>query len=170
MIYMVEMNLMETDRRAEWDDWYVSHMRMLITIPGIHATQRFECLHDHPSPFVALHEVDGPEVFVSEAYKAKAGPFGTGEWRTKMNNWYRNVLDGVVHTPEVPETGLLLVVEDGAEAGVPDGLSVTWLTAVGLDKTVERRGIAVCNDGALGRAAVGKPGIRVLKPLTPRLQ
>ena len=169
MIYMVEMNLMEMDRRVEWDAWYVSHMRMLITIPGIHATQRFECLHDHPSPFVALHEVDGPEVFASDAYKATAGPFGTGEWRTKMNNWNRNVFDGLDQTPDVPEGSRLLVVEDGAEASVPAGLSVNWLTSVGLDKSVSRRGVVVCSVDQARPLEAGVPGIRVLKPLTSRL-
>ena len=169
MIYMVEMNLMEMERRVEWDAWYVSHMRMLITIPGIHATQRFECLHDHPSPFVALHEVDCPEVFESDAYKATAGPFGTGEWRTRMNNWNRNVFDGLDQTPDVPEGSRLLIVEDGAEEALPSGLSVTWLIPVGLDRSVTRRGVAVCAANLAHALEAGIPGIRVLSPLTPRL-
>ncbi len=81
MIYMVEMNLIDLSRRVEWDAWYLSHMKLLISIPGIQATQRFECLGQHPSPFVALHQVTGPDVFTSDIYRAKAGPTGTGEWR-----------------------------------------------------------------------------------------
>ena len=38
---------------------------------------------DAKAPFVALHHVDGPEFFKSDAYTNKAGPRGTGEWRTK---------------------------------------------------------------------------------------
>ena len=94
MIYMVEMALIATDRRVEWDAWYLSHMHKLISIPGIRATQRFESLSQSASPFVALHQVDGPEVFASAAYTAKAGPGGTGEWRELMTNWYRNVFAG----------------------------------------------------------------------------
>ncbi len=74
MIYMVEMALLDTARRAEWDAWYVAHQHHLLSIPGIHASQRFECIHAAASPFVALHEVDGPEVFTSDAYRASAGP------------------------------------------------------------------------------------------------
>ena len=74
MIYMVEMALIDLHRRAAWDAWYLAHMRVLISIPGIQATQRFEALAPHPSPFIALHQVAGPEVFTSGAYRAKAGP------------------------------------------------------------------------------------------------
>ena len=47
MIYMVEMALIDLSQRVEWDAWYLSHMKMLISIPGIQATQRFECLGQH---------------------------------------------------------------------------------------------------------------------------
>ena len=44
MIYMVEMNLIDRDKRKEWDNWYDEHTKMLLTFPGFHATQRFECI------------------------------------------------------------------------------------------------------------------------------
>ena len=141
---------------------------MLITIPGIHATQRFECVHKHEAPFVALHEVDGPHVFESTAYREKAGPVGTGEWRKKMNNWSRNVFDGVLETPEVPLDAHLLLIEEGAQA--PKGISVTWLDSVGLDKSVERRAIGVCHSAIKAPHISITQGIRLLKPLTPRLK
>jgi hypothetical protein len=166
MIYMVEMALIATDRRAEWDVWYLSHMHKLISIPGIHATQRFESLGPAASPFVALHQVDGPEVFTSAPYRAKAGPGGTGEWQTLMNNWHRNVFAGIDATPDVPETGALVVVEDGADAGP---LPLRWMQPVGLDRSVARRALGVVDRLADAQGLVGRPGIRVCKPLTPRL-
>lgn len=165
MIYMVEMALIDLHRRVEWDAWYLGHMHKLISIPGIHATQRFETLGSHVSPFVALHQVDGPGVFTSDAYRAKAGPEGTGEWRTRMNNWHRNVLEGLDATPDVPLEGALIVVEDGAEAPVP----VTWLTPVGLDRTIARRGLGVVARRAEADAFVGLAGVRVCVPLTKKL-
>jgi hypothetical protein len=165
MIYMVEMALIDTMRRAEWDTWYLSHMKKLLSIPGIQATQRFESLTPHASPFVALHQVTGPEVFDSEAYRAKAGPGGTGEWRERMNNWHRNVLAGIDRTPDVPMEGALVVVEDGFDAPVP----LQWAEAVGLDRSAKRRGIAVIAALADAQVLIGLPGIRVCKPLTPRL-
>ena len=169
MIYMVEMNLMEPERRAEWDAWYLAHAKMLLGFPGFHATQRFECQHDAHAPFVALHQVDGPEVFQSEPYKNQAGPTGTGEWRTKMNNWSRNLFDGIDATPTVPIDGGLLVVEDGVDGSVPDGLTVDWVRAIGLDKDVSRRGFVVTGRLDDLRPAIGRPGVRVCKPLIPRL-
>ena len=165
MIYMVEMALIDLDRRVEWDTWYLAHMKKLISIPGIQATQRFEALAPHPSPFIALHQVTGPEVFTSDAYRAKAGPGGTGEWQSRMNNWHRNVLAGVDTTPDVPMEGALVVVEDGADAPV----TLTWLNAVGLDRSVTRRAIGVVARRAEAEQLIGLAGVRVCAALTPRL-
>jgi hypothetical protein len=165
MIYMVEMALIDVARRAEWDEWYLSHMKKLISIPGIQATQRFESLAPHDSPFVALHQVTGPEVFSSAAYRANAGPGGTGEWRERMNNWHRNVLSGIDETPDVPMEGALVVVEEGTVVPLP----VRWTESVGLDRSVRRRGIAVVALRADAESLTGRPEVRVCKPLTARL-
>jgi hypothetical protein len=165
MIYLVEMALIDSERRVEWDEWYLSHMKKLISIPGIQATQRFEALAPHASPFVALHQVTGPEVFVSDAYRAKAGPGGTGEWQTRMNNWFRNVLSGIDQTPDVPMEGALVIVEEGASVPLP----VQWTESVGLDRSVRRRGLAVVALRSDAETLIGLPGVRVCKPLTPRL-
>jgi hypothetical protein len=165
MIYMVEMALIDLAHRTEWDAWYLSHMKKLISIPGIQATQRFESLTPHESPFVALHQVTGPDVFASVAYRAKAGPGGTGEWRERMNNWHRNLLAGVDHTPDVPMEGALVIVEAGI--GVP--MPVHWMKSVGLDCSVRQRGIAVVASRTDAEMLLGRSGVRVCKPLTLRL-
>ena len=169
MIYMVEMALIDIARRAQWEAWYVAHQHTLLSIPGIHASQRFETVLKTASPFVALHEVDSPEIFASPAYRAKAGPSNTGEWQAKMNNWHRNVFDGVEHTPEVSMDSRLLVVEAEGRTALPGGVRVSWMTAVGLDRSVAQRGLAVVPDAAAHRF-VGAPGVRVLKPLASRLR
>ena len=115
MIYMVEMNLIDKDRRKEWNNWYEEHTNMLLTFPGFHATQRFECMTDAKAPFVALHHVDGPEFFKSDAYTNKAGPRGTGEWRTKMNNWSRNLFQGLETTPNISFNEYLIIIEEACE-------------------------------------------------------
>jgi hypothetical protein len=165
MIYMVEMALIDLGRRVEWDAWYLSHMKKLISIPGIQATQRFESLAPHSSPFLALHQVTGPEVFTSVAYRAKAGPGGTGEWRERMNNWHRNLLSGIDQTPDVPMEGALVVVEAGISVPIP----VQWTQSIGLDHSVQQRGIAVVASRTEAAVLVGRSGVRVCKPLTPRL-
>ena len=167
MIYMVEMALLDTARRAEWDAWYVAHQHRLLSIPGFHASQRFEAIHAAESPFVALHEVDSPDIFTTPSYRAKAGPSNTGEWQAKMGHWHRNVFS-LDRTPDVPMDARLVVVEHGSST-FPDNVSVTWMEAVGLDRSVQRRGLAVMPPATADRL-VGTPGIRVLKPIGPRLR
>ena len=167
MIYMVEMALLDTARRAEWDTWYASHQHRLLSIPGFRASQRFEAIHPAPSPFVALHQVDSAHIFTGPTYKAKAGPTNTGEWQSKMNNWHRNLF-AMDRSPDVPMDARLVVVEDGGPAALGDRLAVQWMDAVGLDRSVKRRGLAVMPPTTADRL-VGTPGMRVLKPLAPRL-
>jgi hypothetical protein len=165
MIYMVEMALLETSRRTEWDAWYVAHQHRLLAIPGFRASQRFETIHPAESPFVALHEIDSADLFTSPPYRAQAGPGNTGEWQTKMGHWHRNLFDRT-HTPDVPMDARLVVVEDGA---APDGVPLTWMTAVGLDRSVPRRALAILSP-ATADALAGRPGIRVAKPIGRRLK
>ena len=167
MIYMVEMALLDTARRAEWDAWYVGHQHRLLSIPGFRASQRFEAIHPVPSPFVALHQVDSADVLTSPTYRAQAGPTNTGEWQTKMNNWHRNLF-ACDHTPDVPMDARLVVVETAGVSALPADASVTWMDAVGLDRSVPRRGLAVMPPAIADRLA-GTPGLRVLKPIGPRL-
>jgi hypothetical protein len=166
MIYMVELALLETARRAEWDAWYVAHQHRLLSIPGFRASQRFEAIHEAESPFVALHEVDSPEIFARPGYRANGGPSNTGEWQAKMGHWHRNLFDAD-HTPDVSMDLRLVVVEEGCGPALPDHVVVRWMETVGLDCTVPRRGLAVMPPGTAD-PFVGTPGIRVLKPIGAR--
>ena len=168
MIYMVEMALLDTSRRAEWDAWYVAHQHRLLSIPGFRASQRFEAIHPAPSPFVALHQIDSADVLTSPTYRVKAGPTNTGEWQTKMNNWHRNLF-ALDHTPDVAMATRLVVVETDGAAALPADTSVTWMDAVGLDRSVPRRGLAVMPP-AIADSFAGTPGLRILKPIGPRLR
>lgn len=168
MIYMVEMALLDTARRAEWDAWYVAHQRRLLSIPGFRASQRFEAIHPVPSPFVALHEVVSADVFTSSLYRAQAGPTNTGEWQTKMNNWHRNLF-ALDQTPDVPTDARLVVVETEGAASLPADAPVAWMDAVGLDRSVSRRGLAVM-PATIADHLAGLPGLRVLKPIGLRLR
>jgi hypothetical protein len=74
MIYMVEMDMNLGDREAEWHDWYIAHIKVLLTVPGFRASQRFKSLLPAPAPYLALHHVDSGAVFESPEYRAKGGP------------------------------------------------------------------------------------------------
>jgi hypothetical protein len=68
----------------------------------------------------------------------------------------------------VPMDARLVVVEEGSSPALPDRVSVRWMEAVGLDRSVPRRGLAVMPPATADRL-VGTPGIRVLKPIGARL-
>jgi hypothetical protein len=85
-----------------------------------------------------------------------------------MGHWHRNLF-GADHTPDVPMDARLVVVEEGIRRGLPQHLSVRWMEAVGLDRSVPRRGLAVMPP-ATADQFVGTPGFRVLKPIAPRLR
>ena len=148
MIYMVEMDFPHPERLQEWHDWYLAHIRILLTVPGFRASQRFEAVVDTPSRYLALHEVASAALFESEAYRSRGGPASTGEWRQLQTNWHRNLLDGLDKTPDVPTGAYLLLLRDARDAKLPPGIAVSWLRGVGLDHTIEECGLVVLNDPA----------------------
>jgi hypothetical protein len=146
MIYMVEMAFPHPARLAEWHHWYLAHIRVLLTVPGFRASQRFEAIVDNPSPYLALHEVSGPEMFESPAYRGRGGPTSVGEWHDLQTNWHRNLLDGLKNTPDVPADAHLLMLRDADNATLPNGVEPTWMRAIALDRSVERCSLTVIYD------------------------
>ena len=68
MIYLVEMDFRSPEREHDWHTWYFEHSAFLVrTIPGFSATQRFRSLTASAAPWLALHEVVGPQVFETAA-------------------------------------------------------------------------------------------------------
>ena len=101
------------------------------------------------------------------AIRAKGGPSNTGEWQAKMGHWHRNLF--VMEPPEVPMDGTSGDREESFDPALPEHVSVEWMDAVGLDRSVRRRGLTVVAPATADRF-VGVPGIRVLKPIGARLQ
>ena len=170
MIYMVEMDFRDPEREHSWHVWYLAHTTKLVrSVPGFTATQRFQAMTPTSSPWLALHEVAGPEVFESAEYKANGGPASTGEWRDKHTNWHRNVFDGWARTPDVAFDHQLLLVEGDAKP--PEGLVGQLSTgiSVGLDRTSTKRQMAVLRPGQLKASMFGMEGVRIFKPITPRI-
>jgi len=171
VIYMVEMDMRHREREAEWHAWYLAHIRVLLTVPGFRASQRFKSVLDVAAPYLALHEVDGPALFESAEYRSRGGPASTGEWRALQSNWNRNLLEGRDATPDVPSNAHLLVLEDAREVALPGGVSVDWLHAVGLDRSMTDCGLAVLNDPApiLDLAGPDKR-IRLYRPISEKIR
>jgi hypothetical protein len=171
MIYMVEMGFPHPERLAEWHDWYMEHIKVLLTVPGFRASQRFEAVVDNPSPYLALHEVASAEMFQSEAYRNRGGPTSVGEWRSLQTNWHRNLLDGLDDTPEVPSDAYLLLLRDARDVILPTGIRVDWLPGVGLDGTIKECGLAVLPDaGTVLDLARRDDRVRVFRPISEKLR
>jgi hypothetical protein len=169
MLYMVEMDFRETAREHDWHTWYIQHVAKLINnVPGFRASQRFRALSPTASPWLALHEVAGPEVFQSAEYAATGGPVSTGEWKDLHTNWYRNLFRGIDVMPAVPMDAHLLMGEGNAK--LPDGFHVINLSSAGLDRTSEARSMIIVPDGRLSARMFGLPGVRVFKPITPQIR
>jgi hypothetical protein len=169
MLYMVEMDFRNPAREADWHVWYIGHVAKLIrTVPGFRASQRFRAITPTPSPWLAMHDVVSGAVFESKEYKANGGPASTGEWQAEHTNWYRNLFAGIDNTPEVAPDAHLLVLE--ADAKLPAGApSVTWLESAGLDRTAGRRGLVIVPPGRLTASLFDLAGVRIFKPISPRI-
>lgn len=171
MIYVVEMDFLDTAREHDWHTWYITHITQLVrNVPGFTATQRFRCLTPTPSPWLAMYEVEGPQVFESAEYKANGGPASTGEWKDKHANWYRNLFDGMATTPDVGFDEHLLMAEGDAQVPEPFEAMLVTLLSAGLDKSSAGRRIAVIRKGQLAARLFGVDGVRVFKPITPRIR
>ena len=171
MLYMVEMDFPHPARLQEWHAWYLAHIRVLLTVPGFRASQRFEAVVDTPSRYLALHEVASSELFESEAYRSRGGPASTGEWRQLQTNWQRNLLEGLDQTPAVPADGHILLLRDAHDVRLPTGIKVAWLRGIGLDRTLTECGLAVLHDAApiLGLAR-SDPRVRLYRPISEKIR
>src|SRR5947207_2105092 len=171
MIYMVEMDFPHPEREAEWHAWYLAHIRVLLSVPGFRASQRFKAITATPSPYLALHEVASPALFDSETYRSRGGPASVGEWRALQTNWHRNLLDGIEESPEVPADGHLLVLRDARDAVLPEGIAVSWRRGVGLDGTIGECGLAVIGDPApFLPLAQRDDRIRLYRPISEKIR
>ena len=168
MLYMVEMDLPDRSRLAEWHAWYNAHIGKLLTADGYNGGQRFEALTATASPFLAIHDVSGPELFTSNGYTSVGGPAGTGEWRTLMSNWHRNLYDGMAAMPAVADGRVLALSADGAAIPAAYAGRVQWVENVGLDGSIPRRGVLVLDAGDDGAALKGVAGVTLYCPISPK--
>lgn len=168
MLYMVEMELPDRSEIDRWHAWYNAHIAKLLDVPGYHGAQRFEAISPTPSPFLAIHNIEGPDLFESSAYRAVGGPSGTGEWRTKMTNWHRNLFEGCDELREVGPDDRLVLIADGAS--LPDELKgrVTWLSNAGLDKTIASRGFVIYEAGEVTEGLVDRTDVVLYRPITAK--
>lgn len=170
MLYMVDVDFAQAALQAEWDAWYMRHIEVLLSVPGVRTAQRFKCLTRCPSPYLTIYSVGSARVFESEGYREQGGRGSTGKWQPFMTNWHRNLFDGLAVAPAVSEQMHLLVTESQPDEIADCGCEFSWLGNAGLDRTVPWRGIAVAsiaNASRITEKAMGQ--VRAYRPLTPQI-
>jgi hypothetical protein len=163
MIFMSQSGLLDPAREREWDAWYVEHLRVMVTVPGISSAQRFTTGSPGYSPSLAMYSVASADVFADPYYQRVRG---MGEWLPLIDkrHYRRNLFAGLETAPDVPD-GCALVVVDRDQAELP-GLALTWLETVGLDRSTPYRGIAVVTRAAA--EALDGYGVGVYRPVAAR--
>jgi hypothetical protein len=164
MIFMSQSGLSEPGREAEWDAWYVEHLRIMLTVPGIRSAQRFKTASSGYSPSLAMYTIASADVFGDPYYQSVRG---MGEWLPLIvkQQYYRNLFEGLDTAPDVPDDSVLIVADRERPADSP-GRTLTWLKTVGLDRSTPYRGIAVVKRAA--SEALSAYGIGVYRPVTTR--
>jgi hypothetical protein len=171
MIYCVELAFAEPAREAEWSRWYSEHLGVLLSVPGFSTAQRFACTTPCCAPYLAAYSVTSGDVFDSAPYRQRGGRASPGEWVPLMINWDRNLFDGLQQMPEVRSDQYLAVMDSVPGEFVDFPLPLQPLRCVGLDRTVQSRGIAVLSAGKQATwASRAKEHVRFYKALTPQLR
>lgn len=166
MIFMSQSGLMAPKQQAAWDQWYLAHLHVMLTVDGIESAQRFELLRGDASPSLAIYTVASPEVFRDAYYLSIRG---MGQWLPLIDRaqYHRNLFAGLDSAPEVSNTGLLLVADRDEPEPLLGGIAWTWLEAVGLDRSTPYRGIAVVS--TVHATRMPRADVASYRPVTGRL-
>lgn len=166
MIFMSQSGITDAAQQAAWDQWYLTHLQIMLTVNGIDSAQRFMLIQGQNSPSLALYTVASAEVFQDAYYLSIRG---MGEWLALIDRRYyhRNLFAGLDVAPDVPETSLLLVADREQPEPMLAGITSTWLEAVALDRTPPYRGIAVVSRADAAR--LPRVDIASYRPVTARL-
>ena len=160
MIFMSQTGLTDARRATDWDAWYVEHLRIMLTVPGISSAQRFVTDTPDYSPSLAMYTIAGADVFDDPYYRSVRG---LGEWLPLVDRRYyqRNLFTGLDHASAVAANAFLIVADRPHEDAALADLALTWLTCTGLDRSTALRGIAVVDAAPRPRS-----GVAIYRPVT----
>jgi hypothetical protein len=142
MIFMSQSGIIDAAREDDWDRWYVDHLNIMASVPGISSAQRFKTASAGHPPSLAIYSVASPNVFDDPYYQSVRG---MGEWLSLIDRRYyrRNLFAGAEHAPEVTRDRVLLVADSDEPKPSLGALDWTWLECVAIDRSTPYRGIAV---------------------------
>ena len=142
MIFNSQSGITAATRAADWDAWYLEHLRIMATVPGISSAQRFKTDTPGFAPSLAIYSVASADVFKDPYYLSVRG---LGEWNALVDKRYynRNLFAGLDHAPLVADDERMLVADRERAEGSIAGIEFTWLECVGIDRSTPYRGLAV---------------------------
>ena len=164
MIFMSQSGITDNAREHDWDRWYLDHLAIMVSVPGIASAQRFKTVTPGHPPSLAMYSVASPNVFNDPYYLSVRG---MGEWLALIDrqHYRRNLFEGSDRAPEVPRDRVLLVADrDAPERGLAD-VDWTWLECVAIDRSTAYRGIAIVEPEQANALSTGQE-IAVYQPAT----
>jgi|SRR5215813_1321274 len=163
MIFMSQSGLLDASRARDWDAWYVEHLNVMLTVPGVSSAQRFVTDAPAYSPSLAMYTVTGPGIFDDPYYRSVRG---MGEWQPLIDrrHYHRNLFAGLDAAPAVAVNARLIVADRDREDAALADLDMRWLRCVGIDRSTPLRGIAVMS--AAAAEAVRARELTVYRPAT----
>ncbi len=180
MIYAVELNFSDASKTDEWNAWYETYLKQLVSLDGLETAQRFRAVAgSEPTwEYLALYTVPNLDVYESEAYCKIGGGGNASKAFHHAISRRRNVYNGVERMAAVSNEARVLFWEDTPDDfGLPDCLPVALTTGAGnqqagatkIDGTPERRASAVVDAAAVERYDfTAIEGFAVHAPITPR--
>lgn len=166
MIFMSQSGITDASRAVDWDAWYVEHLRIMLSVPGVASAQRFSTDSPGYSPSLAMYTMPGPQVFDDPYYRSVRG---MGEWLDLIDrrHYRRNLFAGLDRAPPVAADQRLIVADREQEDAMLADLALTWLKCVGIDHSTPLRGIAVLDAVAADRLRARD--LAVYRPMTEQM-
>ncbi len=165
MIFISQSGLLDNSRAADWDVWYLEHLRLMASVPGVSSAQRFKTDNPMSSPSLAIYSFVSADVFQDPYYQSVRG---LGEFLPLIDKrWYkRNLFSGLDHAPVVGEAQCMLVADRERPQGAIGGVEFTWLKCEAIDHSTPYRGIAVVDTN---KVPAFDATIAVYRPASPRM-
>ena len=69
MIYMIEIDYADPASEAEWNAWYDTYLRDLVTVPGIDTGQRFRGITPRRKAHLAVYTLASLAVYGEPRYR-----------------------------------------------------------------------------------------------------
>ena len=166
MIFVSQSGLTDNTRAADWDAWYLEHLRLMASVPGISSAQRFKTDTPGFPPSLAIYSVTSADVFKDPYYLSVRG---LGEFLPLIDRRYykRNLFSGLDHAPQAGDGTVMLVADRDRAEGSIAGIGFVWLKCEGIDHSTPYRGLAVIAAAAL---PVLDATVAVYRPASPRMQ